>query len=191
MFSHCCQFFFSLLWGKRANIYTSIQRRRSGLDEFARSSVCLFFLNCIQKGWTTLLRYTGQTTLLQALTFGHMRSNDYSTNIFVNNFLLSTLSIMSINHCRPTLSGRRGRIQMRVKRMFIWTTKYTELPRAVRDGQNPLPHKWLDHHGGTSRNSGRSNEAGEAACKSEREAEPSAARPQLTRNGRCSGRSPR
>ncbi len=92
---------------------------------------------------------------------------------------------------QTVLSGRRGRIQMRVKRMFIWTTKYTELPRVVRDGQNPLPHKWLDHHGGTSRNSGRSNEAGEAARKSEREAEPSAARPQLTRNGRCSGRSPR
>ncbi len=67
----------------------------------------------------------------------------------------------------------------------------TVLPRAVRDGQNPLPHKWLDHHGGTSRNSGRSNEAGEAARKSEREAEPSAASPQITRNGRCRGRSPR
>ncbi len=78
---------------------------------------------------------------------------------------------------------------MRVQRMFIWTTNKIQcFPRAVRDGQNPLPHKWLDHHGGTSRNSGRSNEAGE---KSEREAEPSAARPQLTRNGRCSGRSPR
>ncbi len=59
------------------------------------------------------------------------------------------------------------------------------LPPSVREEQNPLPRRWFDHHGGTSRNSSRNNEAGEAARKSEREAEPSTASPQITRNGRC------
>ncbi len=48
------------------------------------------------------LGQTGQTAVLHALTLGHMRSNDYSTTkIFVVNFLLSTLSIMSTNCCSP------------------------------------------------------------------------------------------
>ncbi len=62
------------------------------------------------------------------------------------------------------------------------------LPRTVRVEQNPLPHRWFDRHGGTSHNNGRSNEAGEAARKSEREAEPSTAGPQITRNGGCRGK---
>ncbi len=65
------------------------------------------------------------------------------------------------------------------------------LPPSVREEQNPLPRRWFDHHGGTSRNSGRDNEAGEAARKSEREAEPSTASPQISRNGRCRSGSPR
>ncbi len=57
-------------------------------------------LNCI----ISLQRHTGQTAVLQALALGHMRSNDYSTTkIFVDNFLLSTLSIMSTNRCSPTV----------------------------------------------------------------------------------------
>ncbi len=51
----------------------------------------------------SLQRHTGQTAVLQALALGHMRSNDYSTTkIFVDNFLLSTLSIMSTNRCSPS-----------------------------------------------------------------------------------------
>ncbi len=50
-----------------------------------------------------LQRHTGQTAVLQALTLGHMRSNNYSmTKIFVDNLLLSTLSIMPTNRCSPT-----------------------------------------------------------------------------------------
>ncbi len=50
-----------------------------------------------------LQRHTGQTAVLQALTLGQMRSNDHlTTKIFVDNFLLSTLSIMSTNRCSPS-----------------------------------------------------------------------------------------
>ncbi len=50
-----------------------------------------------------LQHHAGQTAVLQALTLGHMRSNEYSTTkIFVDNFLLSTLSIMTTNRCSPT-----------------------------------------------------------------------------------------
>ncbi len=49
-----------------------------------------------------LQRHAGQTAVLQALLLGHIRSNDYlTTKIFVDNLLLSTLSIMSTNHCSP------------------------------------------------------------------------------------------
>ncbi len=85
---------------------------------------------------------------------------------------------------RMRLSGRRGRIQIAgTADCLLGQQIITVLPRAFRDGQNPLPHKWLDHHGGTSRNSVRSNELARLLAESEREAEPSAARPQLTRNG--------
>ncbi len=48
----------------------------------------------------SLQRHTGQTAVLQALTLGHMRSNNYSTTqIFVDNFLLLK---MSTNHCTPS-----------------------------------------------------------------------------------------
>ncbi len=51
-----------------------------------------------------LQRNAGQTAVLQALTIGHMRSNDYSTiKTFVDNFLLLTLSIMSTNRFSLTL----------------------------------------------------------------------------------------
>ncbi len=63
--------------------------------------------------------------------------------------------------------GRRGRIQMRVQWRIYWTAneqdRWRVLPRAVRVEQNPLPRRWIDRHGRTSRNSDRSNEAGEAA----------------------------
>ncbi len=50
-----------------------------------------------------LQRHTCQTAVMLAVTLAHMRSNDYSTTkIFVDNFLLSTLSIMLINRCSPT-----------------------------------------------------------------------------------------
>ncbi len=50
----------------------------------------------------TLQCHAGQTAVLQALKLGHMRSNDYSTTeIFVDNFLLSTFSIMLTNRCSP------------------------------------------------------------------------------------------
>ncbi len=57
-----------------------------------------------------LQHHAGQTALLQALTLGHMGSNDYSTTqIFVDNFLLSTLSIMSTNRFSPsTYDIQRG-----------------------------------------------------------------------------------
>ncbi len=45
-----------------------------------------------------LQRHTGQTEVLQALTLGHMRSNDpRQQNFFSFFWLLSTLSIMSTN----------------------------------------------------------------------------------------------
>ncbi len=46
-------------------------------------------------------RHTGQTTVLQALILGHMRSDYSTTKLFVDNFLLSTLWIMSTNRCSP------------------------------------------------------------------------------------------
>ncbi len=50
-----------------------------------------------------LQRHAGQTAVLQALTLGNMRSNDYSrTKIFVDNFLLLTLSITLTNRCSPS-----------------------------------------------------------------------------------------
>ncbi len=53
-----------------------------------------------------LQRNAGQTAVLQALTIGHMRSNDYSTiKTFVDNFLLLTLSIMSTNRFSLTLGS--------------------------------------------------------------------------------------
>lgn len=52
-----------------------------------------------------LQRLTGQTVLLQALTLSHMTSNDHSTTkIFVDNCLLSMLSIMSTNCFSPILN---------------------------------------------------------------------------------------
>ncbi len=46
--------------------------------------------------------HAGQTLVLQALTLGQMGSNDYSTTeIFIGNFLLSTLSIRSTNRFNP------------------------------------------------------------------------------------------
>ncbi len=48
-----------------------------------------------------LQRHAGQTSVLQAPTLGHMRSEDYlTTKIFVDSFLL-LLSIMSSNRCSP------------------------------------------------------------------------------------------
>ncbi len=45
-----------------------------------------------------LQRHAGQTAVLQALTLGNMRTNDSSTTkIFVDQFLLLTLSKMPIN----------------------------------------------------------------------------------------------
>ncbi len=101
--SFCCLFRY---WEKSAQyIFTYSSKRRSCLDAFALKC-CVFF------SWSAgglnyslaLQRHTGQTAVLQALTLGHMRSNDYSTTkIFVDNFLLSTLSIMSTNRCSPNL----------------------------------------------------------------------------------------
>ncbi len=73
---------------------------------------CLFFssLELRQNYIFALQRHAGQ--ILQAITLGHMRSNDYSTaEIFVDNFLLSTLSIMSTNRFSPTVIPHNQRYQ--------------------------------------------------------------------------------
>ncbi len=58
----------------------------------------------------------GQTAVLQALTLGHMRSNDYSTTtIFVDNFLLS---IMSTNRCSPSCHGQEHQYILNVTSAF-------------------------------------------------------------------------
>ncbi len=63
-----------------------------------------------------LQRHACQTTVLQALTLGHMRSNNYSTTkIFVDNFLLLTSSIMSTNHCSHRVEQRL----FKLKKIFI------------------------------------------------------------------------
>ncbi len=71
-------------------------RKRCALNRCVSSSLELH-----QNYSLALQRHAGQTALLQALTLGHMRSNDFSTTeIFVDNFLLS---IMSTNHFSPNM----------------------------------------------------------------------------------------
>ncbi len=97
------------------------------------------------------------------------------------------------NLVRTNVSGRRGRIQMRVQQRFIWTANNRQVKsastgcqrRAESSATQMVRSPWRN-----CRNSGRSNEAGEAARKSEREAEPSTASSQITRNGRCRSGSP-
>ncbi len=85
-------FCFLLLRGKQAAyIYIFIQTTLSSF-RFVRLGLkrCLL-LNCIQDGLTSLAlqRHAGQTAVLQALTLGPIRSNDYSaTKIFLNNFFI-------------------------------------------------------------------------------------------------------
>ncbi len=67
---------------------------------------------------------------------------------------------------------------MRVQRMFIWTTNNNSASTGSQRWTDSSATQMVRSHGGTSRNSGRSNGAGEAARKSEREAEPSAANPE-------------
>ncbi len=70
---------------------------------------CCALKHCVSSSLEVLQNYNlaiqhlaGQTAVLQALTLGHMGSNDYSTTqIFVDNFLLSTLSITSTNRFSP------------------------------------------------------------------------------------------
>ncbi len=102
--SFCCLFRY---WEESAQyIFTYSSKRRSSLDAVALKCCVCSSLDLPPGGLNyslALQRHTGQTAVLQALTLGHMRSNDYSTTkIFVDNFLLSTLSIMSTNRCSPT-----------------------------------------------------------------------------------------
>ncbi len=103
--------FVSLLRGKRTiYIYIFIQTPLTGFR---------FVQLALQDGWASLAlqRHASQNAVLQAFTLGHMRSNDYSTTTILVNifFLLSTLSIMSTNHCSPTVyagsesSGKNGK----------------------------------------------------------------------------------
>ncbi len=106
MLSHCCQFLLCLFryWEESVQyIFTYSSKRRSSLDQFflKKNSVCVFISWIASR--RALQRHTGQTAVLLALTLGQMRSNDYSTTkIFVDNFLLSTLSIMTTNRCSPS-----------------------------------------------------------------------------------------
>ncbi len=73
-----------------------------------------------------LQRHAGQTALLQALTLGHMRSNDYSTTeIFVDNFLLS---IMSTNRFSPNIiTLKRSCLSVYKLNVQIWSqTPFTK-----------------------------------------------------------------
>ncbi len=100
-------FCFLLLRGEQAAyIYIFIQTMLSSFRFVWLGLKRCLLLNCIQDGLTSLAlqRHAGQTAVLQALTLGPIRSNDYSaTKIFLNNFLLSTLSIMPTNLCSPSL----------------------------------------------------------------------------------------
>ncbi len=84
----------------------------------------------------------------------------------------------------------RGRIQMRVTaECVIWNKQNIQSfhgQSEQRWSQNPLPHKWVRsrHTAGVRAVTAQKQWSWRAARKSEREAEPSAARPQLTRNGR-------
>ncbi len=71
-------------------LFIALRRKRCALMRCVASSVELH-----QNYSLALQRHAGQTAVLQAFTLGHMRSNDYlTTEIFVDNFLLSTLSIV-------------------------------------------------------------------------------------------------
>ncbi len=104
----------ALLWRAHANITFSplsvllfkllicllfialLRRKRCALKR------CVSLLLLRQNYSLALQRPTGQTALLQALALGQMRSNDYSTTeIFFDNFLLLTLSIMTTNRFSP------------------------------------------------------------------------------------------
>ncbi len=101
--------FISLLRGKRTiYIYIFIQTPLGSLRFEALSSSLELHPGGLNYS-LALQCHTGKTAVLQAPTFGHMRSNDYSTTqIFVNNLLLSTLSIMSTNRCSTTGSATPG-----------------------------------------------------------------------------------
>ncbi len=95
--SFCCVYF--VTERKARNIYIHPNAAQVW-THFLWSAVCVFF-SCSACRRTEL--QSCATAVLQALTLGHMRSNDYSTTkIFVDNFLLSTLSIMSTNRCSPS-----------------------------------------------------------------------------------------
>ncbi len=98
--SFCCVYF--VTERKARNIYLHIHPNAAQVwINFLWSSVCVFISWIASR--RALQRHTGQTAVLLALTLGQMRSNDYSTTkIFVDNFLLSTLSIMSTNRCSPS-----------------------------------------------------------------------------------------
>lgn len=100
--SFCCVYF--VTERKARNIYFHIHPNAARvLMHFLWSAMCVFSWIASRR---SELVHTGQTAVLQALALGHMRSNDYSTTkIFVDNFLLSTLSIMSTNRGSPTLNA--------------------------------------------------------------------------------------
>ncbi len=89
-------------------LYRSTELKSSCKHHFLTTvSFCCLncgFVCCLLRYWEenavnyslVLQRQTGQTAVLQAPALDHMRSNDCSTTeIFVDNFVLSTLSILS------------------------------------------------------------------------------------------------
>ncbi len=93
--SHRCQFLlFKLLFCLLFVVYCFEKKT------LCSKALCLFF------SWTASeIHYCA--TVLQAHTLGHMGSNDYSTTyLFVDNILLSTLSIMSTNLFSPSVCAR-------------------------------------------------------------------------------------
>ncbi len=76
-------------------IFTCSSKHHSGSDAFAlkRCVSSSFELYPGGLNYSLVLQcHTGQTALLQALTLGHMRSNDYlTTKIFVDNFIVDNV----------------------------------------------------------------------------------------------------
>ncbi len=112
LLSHCCKFLLCLFhyWEESAqHIFTYSSKHRSAASgsfgwvwstEAMSSSLKLHpgDLNCRT---LALQLHAGQTAVLQDVTWGHIRSNVYSTTkIFVNGFLLC---IMSTNRCNPNM----------------------------------------------------------------------------------------
>ncbi len=127
--SFCCVYF--VIERKVHSIYLHInpnaaQQLQVRPTAFAlKRCVYLFLLNCIQEGWTTVLRYIATLVKLQYCRLS-------TTKIFVDNFLLSTLST---NRCSPrcsVIAYVHDRVVTRASRVGFVTVLLPICPYCMR-----------------------------------------------------------